>query len=172
METIDFINIIETDKKMQEQVRVWRNKEFIRFSSINQRIISIEEHENWLNNLKNKKNISWVVFINKIPAGLVSLQNINYENKESEWGYYIGNENFLGKGYGKKILMKFLEMVFSKLSFKTLTTKVFEKNKKASDIYLKMGFKKYDSEIITTEKGEEKLQILKFELDDWKARRL
>ena len=142
MRKIKFENILKVNDEIKEKVRQWRNKEEIRKHMLNQHIITKEEHLNWIESLKNRDDWKfWVVFIDEIPIGSVYLQNIDFKNLTSEWGFYIGEDDFKGKGLGKYILFKLLEFYFEEMKFEVLFTKVLSDNIAALNIYRKFKFK-------------------------------
>lgn len=125
----------------------WRNKEYIRYNSINQKEIVYEDHINWVNNELLKDSSKRYVVLDKkkdVPIGLVSLKNINCISKNAEFEIYIGEEEYLGKGYGYEITKTMLRYAFEKLEMEKVYLTVFEKNTTAINCYKKIGFKKSD----------------------------
>lgn len=165
MTQIRFVDVLEVPDEIQEKLRQWRNREDIRNFMLNQHIISAEEHAVWLKGLRDKKeNKSWVIFVKGKPIGSIYLNNINYEKSSSEWGFYIGDERYKGKGLAKLILFEFLEDFFEKMEFLTLYTRVFSDNTAALHIYRKFGFR--EAERISTD-GIRKVAILEFSKPEW-----
>jgi UDP-4-amino-4,6-dideoxy-N-acetyl-beta-L-altrosamine N-acetyltransferase len=72
--------------------------------------------------------------------GMVYLTSLDRETRSSEWGFYIGEEAYRGKGYGKAILLKLLKRFFDEMKFETLITKVLPSNETARGLYQKFGF--------------------------------
>jgi len=165
-EEIRFINIADVGKDLQEKVRQWRNAEDIRRYMLTQHIITLEEHNTWIAGLKDSKTSkSWVVNVKDIPVGLVNLKNIDYKTLTAEWGYYIGEETYRGKGWGKRILFQLLEHVFEGMKFKGLVTKVLSFNKVALHIYCDtFKFREVGREPFSNE-GE--AILLEFSQKDW-----
>ncbi len=165
MSHIEFRNILDVDNKLQEKVRNWRNSSEVRNYMINQEIISKEHHFRWIENLKKNKHIKfWLIFFDNKPIGAVYLTDIDYDKLSSYWGFYIGDIEYRGKGFGKKVLFKLLSMFFDEMKYQTLFTEVLSNNKAALNIYEKFMFKEiqdeascYHSEIIT----------LNFLKEDW-----
>ncbi|GEM_PF-2089973 len=136
-----FVNILETDRVIREKVRWWRNKQDVRSCMLSQSIISQEEHAQWLAGLsKGSVNKFWVIFWRDVPIGAAYLQNIDYDRSTSEWGFYIGEEAYKGRGVGKKILFNLLEKVFDKMAIEFLFTKVLSTNGSAIHLYKKFYF--------------------------------
>ena len=164
MKKIKFENILKVNDEIKEKVRQWRNKEEIRKYMLNQHIITKEEHLNWIKSLKNRNDWKfWVVFVDEIPIGSVYLQSIDFKNLTSVWGFYIGEDDYLGKGLGKCILSKFLKMFFEEMNFKILFTKVISSNIAALNIYKKFKFKMINDFL----DNQRKVVLLKFTKKDW-----
>lgn len=141
MKSIRFTNILDVDKQLKEKVRQWRNKEEIRKFMLTQHIISREEHLKWLENLsKNEGQKFWIIFVDDVPIGSVYLQNINYKALNSEWGFYIGEDTYLGKGLAGLIIYKMLTIFFEEMKFDTLLTRALSNNTRALNLYRKFRF--------------------------------
>lgn len=164
MEGIKFVNILKVNDEIQEKVRQWRNKEEIRKYMLSQHIITKKEHLNWIESLKNRNDWEfWVVFVDEIPIGSVYLQNIDFKNLTSEWGFYIGEDNYRGKGISKYILFKLLEFYFEEMKFEILFTNVLSDNIAALNIYRKFNFKIINNFL----NSQREVILLKFTKKDW-----
>ena len=153
---LEFIDILTIDDGLKEKVRCWRNQDNVRKFMLKQHIISKKEHLAQLSGLV--KDTFWVVFINDNPIGIVNLQNINREKLISEWGFYIGEEDYRGKGFGREILYKLLDRFFGRMGFETLLTTVLSSNATAIRIYEGFGFEKTSEGFAIT---------FKYTKDDW-----
>lgn len=168
MKEIKYINILKVNDEIKEKVRHWRNKDEIRKRMINQHIITKEEHFKWLENLKSKNDCKfWVVFLNNIPIGSVNLQNMDYGKLTSEWGFYIGENNYRGAGIGAIIEFNLLEYFFNILKFENLNGTVLEKNTLVIRMNKKFGFKVVGREKKIIEKKEHTIILLSIKKNDW-----
>ena len=93
----------------------------------------------WINNIQNsKENYYWIIEINEIKAGLIYLTNLNANLKTVNWGYYIGDENFLGLG---SLIPPYLyNFVFNDLNLDVLKAEVFYNNTMVIKMHLKFGY--------------------------------
>ena len=165
MNELCFVDILDVNRDLKFKVRSWRNDDDIRTYMLTQHIISQEEHLRWLNSLKgNERQKFWVVFCGEIPIGAVYLQNINQNERVSEWGFYIGEKDYRGKGLGKRILYKLLLEYFESMKFETLITIVLSRNIRALKIYEKFYFRKTKTSV--TCDNEESIR-LEFTKNDW-----
>lgn len=71
--------------------------------------------------------------------GFLSLFEIDWENKKSRLGIYLGYE-FTDKGYGTEAIRTLLPYYFEKMKFKELNLDVAALNKRAIRCYLNCGF--------------------------------
>ncbi len=141
MKKIEFKNILDVEPKIRGQARIWRNRPEIRSNMLTQHIISEKEHSQWLDSLKKRKDrIVWIIYYQGIPIGSCYLHDIKYDQKQSEWGYYIGEGEYRGKGLSKFILSELMNISFNQLGLEKLITSVLKHNRRAYQIYQKFGF--------------------------------
>jgi UDP-4-amino-4,6-dideoxy-N-acetyl-beta-L-altrosamine N-acetyltransferase len=165
LEQIKLVDILDINDELKERVRLWRNKERIRRYMLNQHIISFEEHQKWLCKLVNSMTQKvWVVFFESIPFGVVNLSDIDSANKTSEWGFYIGEDSFLGKGMGRKIICKLLMLYFDSMKYNELITKVLSENGKALHLYHQFKFQQTGMEKYSE---NEDVVIFSFSAENW-----
>ena len=165
MSEIRLVDILEVDDIMKEQVREWRNKDDVRKFMLNQHTISKEEHSGWLERLQGSNSARfWVAFAGDTPIGAAYLHDIDLENSDSEWGFYIGEDGYRGKGLSKNILFRLLDKAFGSMNLATLFTKVISNNEKALAIYKAFNFKEIDR--LQLKNGNEIVQLA-FRREDW-----
>ena len=89
-----------------------RNEEKVRINMFNNKVIAIDEHLNWSNEIKNSKFKKFYIieYYDKIIGGL-SLINISETKRSAEWAFYITQKNFF-VGLGSLIEYKSLEFFF------------------------------------------------------------
>jgi UDP-4-amino-4,6-dideoxy-N-acetyl-beta-L-altrosamine N-acetyltransferase len=139
--TIDFQNIFDASEALLEMVRNWRNSTSVSQYMITNHDISPEEHRRWIENLKTKTTAkAWVIRFDGKPIGVVSLANINLEEKTAEWGFYIADKSVRAKGIGSTVLYQLLEYAFDTLHLRLMRTSVMENNPLALHLYEKFGF--------------------------------
>jgi len=137
-----YVPIQKINEELLEQIRIWRNSPEISKFMYNDHYISKEEHNNWYKNLKSKQDAKfWIIYYHDTPIGIVNLSDIDYINKITNWGFYIGDKNYRGKGISKFILYHLMILVFEKMKFHKMYTTVLENNPIALNLYQKMGFK-------------------------------
>ena len=140
---IEFVNILDVDEDLIEQVRKWRNSKNVSKYMYTDHYISKEEHRRWIEKLKTRKNAkAWIIRYENKPIGLVSLSDIDYKNKTTDWGFYIADESIRGKGIGTIALQKLISIVFDEMKLNKMHTIVFNNNIVAIKLYEKLGFTK------------------------------
>jgi UDP-4-amino-4,6-dideoxy-N-acetyl-beta-L-altrosamine N-acetyltransferase len=144
---VEIVNFIDLDENEKVNVLNWRNHKDIRKWMLNKKVISFQEHLEYLQNLANRKDKK--VFLIK-NMGVVEFSNI--KNQIAVFGI---NKNIESseKGLGKQLL----EIGFSlaeKLNLKKLELFVYKKNLKALNLYQSGSFKiiKEDKEFYYMEK--------------------
>lgn len=81
----------------------------------------------------------WVISIKEVPVGLISLNQIDYTNRKTSWGYYIGNEDY--RLYGGLIPPYLYNYVFSELGLNKITAEVMEGNEGVRKLHLMHGYR-------------------------------
>jgi len=96
-----------------------------------------------LKDIKNKKQISYVIDFNGQVMGMsgISLVNDNIQSHIGDIGIIVCSRA-RGVGLGEKLFQKVLTQGIKKLKFKIVKLGVFVKNKPALGLYKKFGFEK------------------------------
>ncbi len=127
MFSVIFKNFINLNSFEKELILTWRNSDRVRLKMLNQDIIALEQHLKWIDNLKNKRETLYYLFlINDIPVGVFDYTEI--VGGKCVCGSYIGNEDFIGYG----ILLNYLgfEYAFNNLGIKRIDISVLKTNKR------------------------------------------
>lgn len=92
-----------------------------------------------------EKIISFTIYAlpETVPIGTTSLMDINYRNRTAEYGIFIGQSTYHGKGYGTETTRLMLDYAFSSANLHNLMLTVFEFNAAGIRAYEKAGFKEY-----------------------------
>jgi UDP-4-amino-4,6-dideoxy-N-acetyl-beta-L-altrosamine N-acetyltransferase len=166
MTKVSFLSITKANADLKETVRNWRNLDCIRSFMRNQHIISEEEHLKWIENLKNENAEKfWVIFVDDVPVGSIYLQNVDNIKLSSEWGLYIGNDDYRGKGFGKYIFFEFFKMIFDRLNFTKLWARVLSANTPVLTLLDKFGYRVTGHSKDKNGKDVTEVEYLK---DEWK----
>lgn len=139
---IELINLLDVDDTIKKKVREWRNHCSVREYMYTSHLITEEEHEKWINSLKNsEKRIVYVAFINKNPIGILQFYDIDLLHSKCEWGYYlVPDESNKGKGYGALMEYEALMLAFNKMKIEKLNCEVLGSNPVVVKLHKKFGF--------------------------------
>jgi RimJ/RimL family protein N-acetyltransferase len=90
---------------------------------------------------KNEKNFSLILRNSGDYIGNIYLYNIDWEEKQAEIGIFIGEKDFLGKGYGTDAIELIKKYAFGDLKLSSLNLSTYTENIGAIKCYQKAGFK-------------------------------
>lgn len=128
-----FIDLTDEEKWL---ILSWRNNPDVRSRMFSSHEISLEEHLNFLNQLKTDQTSKYWMVEDK---GVVSLRRIDLKNGNAYLGIY--KNPFSNEKSTSKVLMKcLLNKSFDELNLHTLKLEVFSDNPRAVSFYNKCGF--------------------------------
>ncbi|MFM7595848.1 MAG: hypothetical protein ACKO4Y_06695 [Flavobacteriales bacterium] len=78
-----------------EQIRRWRNQDFIRNQMFHQDIISETQQVTWFDSVNNPTNYYFIIQVDDLPIGLIFAKNVNPITNVGEGGIFIGDPAFL-----------------------------------------------------------------------------
>lgn len=73
--------------------------------------------------------------------GVIELVDIDLRTRNCELGIFIGDGNFLDKGFGHDAVKVMLDFCFKQLNMNKVAVKIIEYNKKSMEFFKKFGFK-------------------------------
>jgi len=74
--------------------------------------------------------------------GGCGVHNLDYKNGRVEIGVFIGDEAYLGKGYGTDAMKVLVKFIFEQMNIHKIKLEVYSFNQRAQKCYEKVGFKK------------------------------
>ena len=138
-----YLRPITTSIEDTRNIVKWRNSEVVRPYFIYQELFTPEGHEKWLENvIIPEKGYQFIVckIEDDNPIGSTYFRDIDYKNRKSECGLFIGEETEKGKGIGREIYELMLDFGFSKLNFHKITARILSDNKASLQCHIKSGF--------------------------------
>lgn len=148
MENIELVNFTNLNLEEAKMVLEWRNHPNIRKWMYTQDEISLENHLNFINSLKNNSNkLYFLVKKENEFIGVIDFSDINIQSVEM--GIYA-NPNL--RGFGKILLEIIKDYSFDVLKVKSIFSEVFYSNEKAYQLYKKYNFKEIDAKIVNNKK--------------------
>lgn len=135
--SIYFRNLLDTPYR--EQVREWRNQEFVRENMFDNRPISPENHAKYLKKLETSDTHKvFVMFYDDEPAAVMTMVHIPEENC-IETGSYLVHEETRGRGYGAITGYARLEYVFAHMPDGKMKTEILAHNEKNLSLQKSFG---------------------------------
>jgi UDP-4-amino-4,6-dideoxy-N-acetyl-beta-L-altrosamine N-acetyltransferase len=138
------INLLELKEEDNPLIVKWRNKDEVRRNLLSHSILTLESQQIWFEDYqKDDTDQTFIIFVkeDEEKIGTVSLNDIDMEKKDSEYGIMIGEQKYLGKGYAKEATIMILKYAFEHLLLNRVTLKVLDNNLPAIKLYDKLGFK-------------------------------
>lgn len=127
-----------------ENIVRWRNQPFVRDNFIYRELFTVESQKRWIETMVDTGRVSQFVIYagqNKKAIGSVYLRDIDRQNEKAEYGIFIGEEDYLGRGYGSEAARLMIRYGFEKLRLHKIFLRVFATNSRALGSYRKAGFK-------------------------------
>ncbi|MEW5919763.1 MAG: UDP-4-amino-4,6-dideoxy-N-acetyl-beta-L-altrosamine N-acetyltransferase [Bacillota bacterium] len=140
MKSYNKARLREINENDLEMILRWRNSERVRANMFTDHIITIDEHRQWFQNLKEKDNDVFLIFeYDRTPYGLTCFNQIDKLNYNCFWGFYLGINN-PEPGFGTIMAYVSLNYAFFSLEVKKIYGKVFAFNTASIKLFKKMGF--------------------------------
>lgn len=131
--------IVRCSEEQQKAVRDVRNQLSVRKSMYTEHEITLSEHLTWVEGLTtDKKQIVFVVLVDNVVSGVVSVNAIDCLHQKSDWAFYL-DENVRG-GLGAALEFTLLNFVFEDLGLQKLNCEVIETNDAVVKLHKKFGF--------------------------------
>ncbi len=138
--TSSYISLTELTFNDLELIRKWRNTIGIRQHMDFQEEITPEMQEKWFEKLDPSVNFFFIIHFNKIPIGLIQLQEIDWNSKTASSGLYIGDQRYQGSPLAYMASLPILDLGFNILGLESIIAKVSKQNKKALQYNQSLGF--------------------------------
>lgn len=123
----------------KKKVREIRNLESVRRSMYTDHLIGLDEHLTWTDRIaKDNKQIVFVVLLDGIVSGVVSINNLDRLHKKSDWAFYL-DETARG-GLGAALEFFIINFAFYRLRLEKINCEVLEINPTVVKMHLKFGF--------------------------------
>lgn len=137
---IDFINIKRANFKNVMKLLNIRNNYEVRNKMFNSKIITVQEHYKWFNQIKFSKNEDfYIICYKKIIYGGLGIKNLNFNDRILDWAFYVSPEkNF--PGLGACIEFKSIDFIFNNYKVLKLFCYVLKDNKKVLNLHKKFYF--------------------------------
>ena len=157
-----------------EMIMNWRMSESVTKYMNTDPKLTMEGQKKWFASLgDNDKVRNWVIEVDGVPAGLINLIDIDWENGNTSWGYYIGEEKLRSLKTAISLEMSLYDYCFDVLGFNEVHNEVFKLNEGVWKLHLACGNRIVREGIGEVEKNGVSYDIvhLTIERDEWFALR-
>ena len=165
------INLCTTAQ--QKAILNIRNEPSIKNSMYTDHHISLSEHLNWVEKLKNDKTqIVFIILVNDIASGVLSISALDLLHKKSDWAFYLTDK--VRGGLGAALEFSLLNFAFDELLLEKLNCEVLETNDVVVKLHKKFGFIEEGFKNSNIEKNGTRIGVyfLGITKDEWVAKRL
>lgn len=121
----------------------WRNLPSVYQNLYTRSPLTEDQHLNWLKNHVFCGRCEQFVIYDRetgLPVGSVFIKNIDREASKGEYGIFIGEETFRGKGIGSEVAQMMLRYGFETIGLNRIYLSVFADNPTAIASYRRAGF--------------------------------
>ncbi len=134
------LELREVEREDLEMIRQYRNTDVIKNNMIHRDQISREQQLLWFKEIKTAKHFYFLIYQNDAAIGLINGKNIDYQNKTSEGGIFVWNED---RNYETSITASIIlnDWNFYINGFEKNFAQVLKSNKKAIAYNQFMGYK-------------------------------
>ena len=125
----------------------WRNNENVYHNFIFSEPFTEAMHQNWLESqVKTGQVAQFIIYVKEsdIPIGSVYFRDIDYKAGVAEYGIFIGEDDYIGKGYGTEAAVLALQYAFETMTLQKVFVRVFADNIADVRSYDKVGFEQTD----------------------------
>lgn len=132
-------------KEDTDDIIRWRNSEVVRKQFIYQKPFTRQGHEKWIETMIETGKVVQMMIVEcetDKAIGSVYIRDIDMEHKKGEYGIFIGEEAYLGKGYGTEAAELMTEYAFYHIGLHKIMLRVYADNIRAIKSYEKAGFVK------------------------------
>ena len=123
-----------------EQVLKWRTNENVTKYMYTDVQYDMESQIKWFEKVSlSTTEKYWIISIKETPVGVISLNEIDYANGRTSWGYYIGDDRY--QMYGGIIPPYLYNYVFYEMNLNKITAEVMEGNDNIMKIHKLHGYR-------------------------------
>ena len=136
------IKLLELRAQHIEKIRLWRMSKEVTNYMYTDPVMTPVEQKQWFERVRfDKTKKFWVINVDGLDVGLVSLYDIDRVNGRCFWAYYLADPSVRGKGVGGAIELNMLRYVFEEMNLNKLCCEVLSSNEKVVEIHKKFGSK-------------------------------
>ena len=127
-----------------EDIVRWRNSDEIQKHFIYRQKFTVEGQHRWIKEKVEPGLVAQFIIWDKqtnTKIGAVYLRDIDKVNKKCEYGIFIGESDYIGKGIGKECYRLMFDYAFNTLGLNKMCIRIISDNMRSIKCAEKMGFK-------------------------------
>ena len=130
-------------KSDSERLFTWRNLPEVRQFMFNDGEIQRDGHCRWLMKiLVDPTRRDWIIEHDELPVGLISLTDIDDDNRRCSWCFYVASATLRGHGVGSAAWYQVLQVAFEDLNLEKVCSEVLSTNQSVVAMHEKFGFRR------------------------------
>lgn len=143
-----------------EQIRRWRNQDFVRDQMFERELITETQQEAWFQTVNNANNYYFIMEFDQKAFGLIYAKNVDPELMVGEGGIFIGEDHFLTSDAPARASVLLLYFCFNKLGLNNSLIRVKKSNKLALKYNQILGYsiKSIQGEVILLSMNKEEFE--------------
>lgn len=123
-----------------ELVLRWRTSESVTRYMFTDIEYDLAGQKEWFNRIANSPTEKyWLIEQKGTPIGIISLNGLDYANRRTSWGFYIGEERY--RMYGGLVPPYLYNFVFDHLKFHKIIAEVMEGNDNVIKMHRMHGYR-------------------------------
>lgn len=140
MKSIELKNLASCSEQQILDLLKIRNQISVRSVMFTNHLISIEEHRDWVDQVKKDSTKISLIVLDEFKAsiGFASLNKIDVVNKNAFWAFYLSSEH--RSGLGAAMEFQLINFFFDSTYIKKLYCEVKESNNSVFRLHEKFGF--------------------------------
>lgn len=136
------VKLIKLREEDLDMIAKWRMLPEITKYMYTDPIITPESQKEWFKSIEMDSSVRyWIIIVDDIKVGLISLNDIDYVNKRCYWGYYIADQSARGKGLARILECNIYDYAFFNLKLNKFCSEVLGFNERVVSIHEKFGSK-------------------------------
>ena len=158
---LSFREVLPSDAAL---IHNWRTKNRVSSSMNTDLDSSIWEQEQWVNlKRQDPSYYHWIIRCTGKDIGLVSISNVDTDRRITSWGFYIGEDDFLG--VGGFVPLYLYSYIFHSIKLEKVVAEVLYYNTEVIKLHLKHAYIFRPEKDYVIQKRKQQVLVISMELD-------
>ncbi len=120
----------------------WRNSQEVKKTLFNQDTVTLTQQDHWFENViqADDRRAFVIETLEQRPLGLIQLFDIDWSNRNADWGFYVGELEYRMRGHGAEAEYLLLRYAFEQLDLHRVYCQTFAFNTKVISMHRRFGF--------------------------------